>query len=111
VSKGRKEKAAMSLADWANVASIANIILLAISVVIIWYELRQNNKLTQAANVHRLAELASPFNLQLIQDPEMAEMWLKGADQFGAWDEVKQFRYRALLIWWLLFHENIYYQH
>ncbi len=26
-------------------------------------------------------------------------------------DEVQKYRYRSLLVWWLILHENIYYQH
>jgi hypothetical protein len=33
-----------------------------------------------------------------------------GSDKYHEMDEVDQYRYRNLLIWWLIVHENIYYQ-
>jgi hypothetical protein len=82
-----------------------------ISVVFIWHEIRQGNKLTKAANVQALTELSSPFNMQLIQDRQLAEFWYKGANQFDTMDETNQQRYTGLVTWWLILHENIYYQY
>ncbi len=101
----------MSLDVLANAATIVEAIFVIISVVFIWHEIRQSNKLTKAANVQALAELSSPFNMQLIQDRQMAEFWHKGASQFDQMDEIDQQRYTDLLTWWLILHENIYYQY
>lgn len=95
----------------ANAATIVEAVFVVISVVFIWHEIRQSNKLTKAANVQALVELSSPFNMQLIQDRQMAEFWYNGASQFDKMDEVDQQRYMELLTWWLIFHENIYYQY
>jgi hypothetical protein len=101
----------MSLEFWANIATIVEAIFVVVSVIFIWYEVRQSNKLTKASNVQTTVELASPLNLQLIQDRQMAEFWYKGADQFDKMDEIDQQRYYELLTWWLILHENIYYQY
>jgi hypothetical protein len=40
----------------------------------------------------------------------MAEYWTLGAKKFTEMDEVEKYRYTSLLTWWLILHENIYYQ-
>jgi hypothetical protein len=101
----------MDLEDWASIAVIAEAVLVAVSVILIYLELRRSNELAKAANMHALVELSSPFNLQLVQNRQMAELWFAGADQFDTMDRIDQKRYRELLTWWLILHENIYYQY
>lgn len=64
----------MNLGDWASVAATAEAIFVILSVLFIWYELRQNRKLTRVANVQTLVELSSPLHMQLIQDRGMVEL-------------------------------------
>src|SRR5207244_3281848 len=61
-------------------------------------------------NTQTLVQLSSPFHMGLVQDREMARLYVQGAQTFSAMDEVDRYRYRTLLIWWLIFHENAYYQ-
>lgn len=49
--------------------------------------------------------------MQLIQDPEMAKLWYEGAMKFEEMAPVDQYRYTELVSWWMILHENIYYQH
>jgi peroxiredoxin family protein len=100
----------MDLSKAASVATVAEAVVVAVSVFFIWRQIKQQTKLAKVANTQALVELSSPFNLQLIQDREMAEFWVKGARKFDTYDQVDQYRYKSLLIWWLLLHENIYYQ-
>lgn len=99
--------------DWdtaANVATVAQAVVLPVTFGFVAYQLWRQSQLTRAANTQSLVELSSPFNLQLIQDPEFAKLWVHGARDFDTMDEVAQYRYKSLIIWWMLFHENIYYQ-
>lgn len=99
--------------DWETAAYIATIfqgILLPVSLAFVWYQLRTQSRLTQAANTQSLVELSSPFNLLLIQDRDFARLWIHGPREFATMDEVDQFRFRNLITWWMIFHENIYYQ-
>lgn len=100
----------MSLAEWADLATIVGVIALPLSAAAIWIQLRQQTLLATAANTQALVELSSPFNLQLIQDPEMADLWVNGAKNYANFDSVKQYRFQSMLIWWLILHENIYVQ-
>lgn len=99
----------ITLSGLASIATIAEAIFVIISVLLIWRELRENVKLAKAANTQSLVELSSPFNLQLVQDRQMAELWVHGTAKFAEMDEVDKCRYENLLVWWLILHENIYY--
>ncbi len=96
--------------DLADIATIAEAIFVIISVIFIAVQTWQTKRLAKTANTQSLVEISAPFNLQLIQDREMAEFWVKGAELEADMDEVDRYRYRSLLVWWLILHENIYYQ-
>jgi hypothetical protein len=100
----------MSLQDWASVATIIGALSIPLSAVFVWMQLRQQNALTKVANTQSLVELSSPFNLELIKDRQMAEFWIQGRQRFDGYDPVDQYRFKSLLIWWLILHENIYFQ-
>lgn len=101
----------MNLSDWANIATIVQGILVIVSLLFVWYQLRESTRLTRAANTEKLVELVSPLHLQLVQDQETARLWVQGADEFEAMDQVGKERYYGLLMFWLAFHQNIYHQH
>lgn len=99
--------------DWqqaSNIATVVEAIVVAVSIVFIWKQLRQQTKLTRIANTQALVEISSPFNLELIKDQKMAALWIRGSKDYGTFDEVGQYQYKSLLIWWLIFQENIFYQ-
>ena len=99
--------------DWqkaANIATVVEAIVVAVSVVFIWIQLRRQTKLTRIANTQALVDISSPFNLELIKTREVAALWINGARDFDTFDEVGKYQYKSLLIWWLIFHENIFYQ-
>jgi hypothetical protein len=100
----------MSLSDLASIAIIAQGIFFIVSIVLIWYQLKENTKLIRIANTQKLVELSSPFNLQIAQDRELAALWLRGAQHLDDLDEIDRERYFNLLTWWLQLHENIYHQ-
>ena len=99
--------------DWSKAASIATVvesIVVIVSVVFIWVQMRLQTKLTRIANSQALVEISSPFNLELIKDPGMSALWIKGSKDYNSFDEVRKYQYKSLLIWWLIFQENIFYQ-
>jgi hypothetical protein len=73
-------------------------------------ELRENIRLTRASNAQTMVELASPFYLGIAQDRQMAELCARSVENFDGLDPIDRRRYRSMLIWWLIFYENIYYQ-
>lgn len=100
-----------------TIAAIVQTLVVVVSLYFIWRQVKEQTKLAtqqtdlaRVANVQSLVNLSSPYNLQLITDPNMARLWVEGAEKFETYDEVDRFRYRQLLIWWLILHENVFYQ-
>ncbi|HEY5005335.1 MAG TPA: hypothetical protein VII61_19400 [Ktedonobacteraceae bacterium] len=100
----------MSLSDLASIAIIVQGIFLVVSVILVWYQLKENTKLIRTSNTQKLVELFSPFNLQIAQNRELAGLWLQGAQHLDDLDDIDRERYFSLLNWWLALHENIYHQ-
>ena len=104
----------MPSSDLENLTSIASLIqtfFVILSVFFVGYQIREQNRLTRAANTQTVLALASPFLLQLSQDQNLAKLWMDGAIHYQKLDKVEQFRYLQLLFWWMNLHENIFYQH
>ena len=107
--------------DWwqkaTTIAAIVQTLVFVISLYFIWRQVqqqtnqvKQQTNLAKIANVRSLVSLSSPYNLELIKDPNMARFWVEGAEKFEGYCELDKFRYKQLLIWWLILHENIFYQ-
>jgi hypothetical protein len=94
-----------------NIVSVIQGIFVIVSVFFIWYQIREHNRLSRASQTQSLLEFSSPFMLQLVQDRKFAELWVNGSKNYETMDEVDRFRYQELLYWWLMHHENIYYQY
>ncbi len=100
----------MRLSDLVNIASILQGIFVIISICYIWYQLRENTRLARAANTQALVALSAPFYLQLVQDQELSKVWRQGSVAWDKMNEIDKLRFRDMATWWLIFHENIYYQ-
>ncbi len=102
----------MTVQDVANVFSIFAAIALVVSAVLLFLELRENNRLARASNTESLVALSSAFHLPLIQDSGLAELFVKGFEEGGleAMSPVERFRYQTMITCWLVFHENVHYQ-
>jgi len=100
----------MSLSDLASIAIIVQGFLFVVSIALVWYQLRENTRLTRTANTQKLVELSSPFNFQLAQDRALTVLWRQATQRFDELDEIDKERYFNLLTWWLMLHENIYHQ-
>ena len=89
----------MSLSDWANIAIIVQGVVIIVSLGFVFYQLRENARLTRAANTQKLVELTSPFALQLMQDRSTAELWVHGAHTWDTLDLVDRERYTHVVTW------------
>lgn len=103
--------ASVDLQALVNIVSIVQSVFVIVSVFFIWYQIREHNRLTRAAQTQSLLEFSAPFMLQLSQDRKLAELWVDGSKNYRTMDEVDRFRYQELLFWWLMHYENIYYQY
>jgi hypothetical protein len=101
------------------VAAIAQVIIVVVSLIFIYEQLKgqtdqlkQQTELTKAANAQALVGLDMPSNLQEIEHPEVAKLWVDGRKGVVPKDnEVAQEQYDTLLATALTFHENLYLQH
>jgi hypothetical protein len=103
--------ASAELQALTSMATLIQTIFFVISVLFIWYQIREHNRLTRVANTQTLVSLAAPFLMQLSQDRDMAALWVNGTKNYDTMDEVDRFRYIQLLAWWLILHENIFFQY
>jgi hypothetical protein len=101
----------------STITTIVQGIVVIISLIFIWRQIQLQTKqltlqieLTKAANTQALVGLSSPFNIDLIKDPQMAKFWIEGAEEFENYSKVDKSCYENLLFWWLILHENVYYQ-
>ncbi len=93
-----------------DITSILGSLSLVVSVLLLFRELRQSNRLTRAANTQTLVSLSSPYYIGLIQDRTLAQLYHRGSHGVEEMDEVDQYRYKTMIVWWLIFHENVFYQ-
>lgn len=99
-----------SLNDVADIAMTTQGVLFIFSIVLVWYQLRENTNLVRAANTQKLVELSTPYYLQMAQSRDLTGLWQRGTQNFAELDEIDRERYFNLVIWWLMLHENIYHQ-
>jgi hypothetical protein len=95
-----------ALETTAVIAGIIESLFVVVSVILIVIQLRKQTELARAANSQSMFELSSPFNLELVRDRDFARLWLQGPNA----DPIDVFRHESLITWWLLLHENIYFQ-
>jgi len=105
---------------WQIASAITTIvqgIVVIVSLIFIWrqiklqtMQLNLQTELAKSANTQALVGLSSPFNIDLIKDSQMAKLWVEGAEEFENYSKIEKFRYENLLFWWLILHENVYYQ-
>src|SRR5262249_33279256 len=98
------------LKELADVATILGSLSLVISVIVLILEIRETNRLARASNAQAMVEISGPFYLMMVQDRSLAELFARSADGYEELDEIDRRRYGRLLVWWLIFYENIYYQ-
>jgi len=114
----------MSWEKAAHVSSVLQFVLFAVSVVFIWKQLknqsaqvekqgdqlRQQTDHARVANTQALVSLSSPFNLQLAMEEDAAQLWATDAEAWSKLAPPRKEQYENMIIWWLVFYENIFYQ-
>jgi hypothetical protein len=77
-------------------------------------ELRHSTALAKAANAQQLTAHAAAFNATIYQDATLTDLWYSFGQGLELRDPAQATaarRYREMLVQWLIFHENIHYQH
>src|SRR6185436_10381081 len=93
-------------------STIAQGVVVMLSLAFIIFQLRQSAQLARAANVQALTEQAAAFNAILYQDEKLCALWYSFGKDLEARPErdIDRLRYREMLVQWLIMHQNIYYQ-
>lgn len=95
----------------AALSAIIQVVLVIVSLWLVLRQLRQNTELARAANAQALVEHAAALNTLLMQDAELAAIWYSvGKAPSDDPSKMVRERYREMLVQWLIFHENIFYQ-
>ena len=93
-----------------DITQVAGSLALVGTVILLGRELRLNNRLARARNTQELVSLSAPFHLGISRDRGLAELRDQGRTSYETMDPIDRSRYRYLLIWYLIFHENVHYQ-
>src|SRR5262249_15534991 len=98
------------LSTISAVAQIAEALLVAVTVIFIAYELRETQRITRAANTHKLFETLTPFYMAAMQDRDLLRLYGASAEEIVRLDPIDRLRHRAVVLWWLSVFENFYRQ-
>ena len=93
-----------------SIFTILGNLALVVGVLMVVRQLRDAFHQTRASNAQRMVEIASPFLLAVASSREVAELALRSSEDYDSLDPVDRRRFRSLLIFWLIFYENVYYQ-
>ncbi len=108
----------------AHMSTVFQFLVVAASLYLIWKQLnkqeeqlrkqekqlKQQTDLARFANTQALVALASPFTLEMAKNIEMAELWAITAEQWENLYDGKKQQHKSMIIWWLVFYENIFFQ-
>ena len=100
----------MDLSTVGAIPQLAEAGLVAVTVIFIWYELRETQRMTRAANTHKLFESLTPFYMAAIQDRDVVRLYGASAADIEQLDGIDRLRHRAIHLWWLSVFENFYRQ-
>ena len=94
----------MTLEQYAYLAEIIGVILVIASLIYVARQLRQNTEAVLSESANNLVQLTLHMGGEVATDREVAEYWVKGADNFDALDDVDKqraimFEYRAIQAW------------
>jgi hypothetical protein len=106
----------------STLATFAQIAVLIFSVVLIRRQLKQQTaqvqqqtNLAQAVNIQNLAASSSALSLQTAQSDKLARLWIKHSKDMKKGDtitddDVEEEQFRQLIVYQMVFYENMFYQ-
>lgn len=94
----------------ANISTVVQAVLVVVSLVLIFVQLKKQTDLARTANTQSLVALVSPFNLELAQNPTMARLWPITETEWEKLNDVEKQQYESMLRWWFIFYENLFFQ-
>ena len=94
----------MTLEQYAYLAEIIGVILVIASLIYVAQQLRHNTEVTLTESANSFVQLTLRMGGDIVSSREVAEYWVKAADDFEGLDEVDKtraimFEYRAIQAW------------
>lgn len=107
MESGPKPRIVEILAPYAVIGEALAIVVAMVSIGIQW---RQANALAKAEHLRAITEHAANFNFTILGSEPLADIWFSYGRQSDA-TPTRRHQYRTLLLQWLIFHENLFFQH
>jgi len=82
--------------DQTRLFEIVGILAVVVSLVFVTLELRNNTNAINSQTNQGLAELNTTVSVSLMENPELADLWIRGTNDPESLTEVEQFRYRMI---------------
>lgn len=87
----------------AAIATVATLVYLAV-------QIRRNTQATRAASFHSIGDSMNHVNVAVSQNPELADIWLRGSDDRSSLSDQERLRYDNLLLSYFHVFETMHYQ-
>jgi hypothetical protein len=100
----------LTISSAADLFSIFASLAVAVSLLFIGHQVKQQTRLAKAANSQAFVNVASSFVLAVGSSKELMAFYKCGAETFEKLEESEKARYQYLVAWWLTFYENVQYQ-
>ena len=107
MQSGAKPRIVELLAPYAVIGEALAIVIAIMSTGVQW---RQANALAKAEHLRSISEHAANFNLTIVGSDTLSDAWFSYGRPTDA-TPIRRQQYRTLLIQWLIFHENLFFQH
>ena len=107
MQSGAKLSLVEIMAQYAVIGEALAIVVAMLSAGVQW---RQANSLAKAEHLRAISEHAANFNFTIAGSETLSEVWFSYGRPADA-TLIRRQQYRTLLIQWLIFHENLFFQH
>lgn len=94
----------MRLSDWASIATIVQ----CFSLLFVAWQLYENIRFNKATSSNRLYSQDMKITLELVKNPSMLSLQIKGRKEFNLLNDDEKEQYLRLLHDWLSSYENAY---
>ncbi len=86
------------LSLWASVAEILSAIAIVVSLLYVGYELNRNTEVVNSDRSNEALVAIRALDHILITDPDVADLFLRGPNEYDEFSDVERLRYRFFII-------------
>jgi len=92
----------MNILELGAIGELVGGVAVIASLVYVGLHIRRNTAVTRAASHHAFTDSINQINLEMVRDPVVADLWLRGSEDRSALDVNERWRFDALML--SLFH-------